>query len=711
MKQFNTVTMKQAVSHKNNASQRRMMSKRNKNKALSVLAAALVLCPVAMNQPNGGAAQPWLVSQAHAQVQAQAQTRTFEAPLVDWSHAQQVYRLAEGWLSEGEPGLPLEGERIEVSGLTGVRVTLRWLGLRMGTGQVSFEANKPEHGKAMDLTQMTRTAVRGAMLQVNDKLRQAASRGLDSAAADEQNSSQNNDSKNAGDSSKQPATNLRTIADLKGMLLMDIQIAGRLQTILVPAGSPADTLYHQFAPGYHGLRLTTRAVDGTPLASWLWPADSIAAGQTPHAQILQLMSGLGIKFGKEITIARPGGPQLESFEVIHMVRPGINQPITRLTRGNVMLPPTSVDARTLDAISTRIAAHLQARLRQDGQFPGTYLPSSDRHISQQASLADGALACYALSRWAVAGSLKPSDPQIAAAHAKVRLWFEANLPALLDEKINPAPAALALGLMTLTQNPALANLRDKRDQLALRLFNLRQDEGSFHTTTAKDAPEVDVPVGALIVDSLATYYLATQSTRVGNALPDTMNWVWDRTDPLRSIGALPWLLDADAKLETLTTRDGQNLFSPRSSRAARLARLLPTIEIIMNRQIIAPPANGPADVIGGFELREQDPTSPPNPDWRTAHMLMVISQSLRNTDLAVGRNRVEGILACGRAARFLGQLMFDEPGAYYVRNPANVIGGVRPVLWDNRLDLAPSAMTLLATTDLRKTLAQWANNQ
>lgn len=725
MQSFQTVTNTPAPSRKNNMPYKRMMSGRNMKWAVTFLATAMVALPVGPFTPLGS------ISQAQMGSDAGNAPKQLQAPLVDWSHAQQVYRMAEGWLREGEAGKTLQGDAINVTGLTGVRVTLRWLGLRMGTGQASFDVSTPADGKVINLTEMTRNAVRGAMLQVNDKLRQASTRGLELPVSKDSDNTNGADT----DATTQPAV-ARTIADLQGHLLMDIQIAGRLTPIRLPANAPAAALYHQFAPGYHGLRLSTRSTDGTPLASWLWPADSIAAGLSPHTQVLQLMSGLGLKIGQENTIARPTGPSLDSFEVIHMVRPGTNQPITRLTRGNLLLPPTSVDARTLEAMAGRIAQHLRTRQRNDGQFPGTYLPSSDRNISSEASQADGALACLALSRWANSGSLANNDPQVDQSNAAVRKWFEVNLPAMLKEDAEPSPAALALSLMTLTQNPALAGLRHERDQLAVKLMALRREDGSFHTAPAsrqapapvpaqaaepaaagdtaavvKDSPEVDVPVSALIADSLAAYYLATKSTQVAAALPATMTWVWDRTDPLRSMGALPWLLEADAQLETLTTRDGQNDLNPRGSRAARLARLLPTIEIIMSRQIIAEPAAGPADVIGGFELSEQDPATPPNPDWRTAHMLMIISQSLRNADLAVGRNRVEGILACGRAARFLGQLMFDEPGTFYVRNPANVIGGVRPVLWDNRLDLAPSAMTLLAACDLHKTLSQWAQSQ
>ncbi len=65
------------------------------------------------------------------------------------------------------------------------------------------------------------------------------------------------------------------------------------------------------------------------------------------------------------------------------------------------------------------------------------------------------------------------------------------------------------------------------------------------------------------------------------------------------------------------------------------------------------------------------------------------------------RQDVAGWVDCALAARFIAQLMVDQPGCYYVRSPDDVVGGVRRQLWDNTMDVEPVAMALLALTELQ----------
>jgi len=670
----------------------RNTASRNKwpiNNTTSGLLAALILS-------SGG-----LMGQFESTVMAQGPARAvvegkLDAPLVDWSHAQHIYRLSEKWIAQGNDAPVMDGPVIEVTGMAGVRVTIRWGGLRLGTGQATLDQLTPVRGNAYDLTQAARLAVRGAMLEVEESLRQSARRATVTTQPTE------------GESvSRGPAK----ITDLTGQLLVDIQIACQPQVIRIPADAAPGTIYRRFVPGFHGLRMTTRSHDGTPLSSWVWPADSLAAGLPPTSQVYQLMGGIGMKLGELNNVGKPGSPVLERFEVIHMVRPSATEPITRLIRGNVMLPPSSVDGRTVDNMTLRLVDHLRSRMREDGRFLGTYLPSSDTYQVPVARRDNAALAILALSRWTQSGIVPAGDPRIHEVNETVRQWINANLPEMLGAEENSSTTALSLTLMILSENPALDARQTERDQVAHKLLSLRNADGSFRASTDEKAGLADEPASALVVNSLAAYYSLSRDAATGQALANSMEWVWERVDPLKSMGALPWLLEADARLEAFTAPDGSNPMNPRGPRGARLARLMPTLDIIMSRQIVAPPEVGPADVVGGFLLRDLEEGDAPNPDWRAAHMMMILSQSLRNPDLFIARQRLEALLACGRAARFLGQLMFDEPGAFYVRSPDDVVGGVRPMLWDNRLDLSPTAMTLLACCDLRKTLQQWESQR
>ena len=126
---------------------------------------------------------------------------------------------------------------------------------------------------------------------------------------------------------------------------------------------------------------------------------------------------------------------------------------------------------------------------------------------------------------------------------------------------------------------------------------------------------------------------------------------------------------------------------------------------LCEQQVIEPPRLGPKDVIGGFELVKGPPNSPPNPDWRTAQLLSFLATCVRQPGITQGRDSYGWLLTGALAARFLGQLMMDEPNCYYVRNHPESLGGVRLCLWDNRLPINANAMSLLAVTELQEAKA------
>ena len=82
-----------------------------------------------------------------------------------------------------------------------------------------------------------------------------------------------------------------------------------------------------------------------------------------------------------------------------------------------------------------------------------------------------------------------------------------------------------------------------------------------------------------------------------------------------------------------------------------------------------------------------------------------MTHALKADDLTKPADKIKWMRDCQLACRFLAQLMIDEPGCYYVRGPQDAIGGVRLNLWDNKLAIWPSAMTLLALTELQEQMA------
>src|SRR5439155_25577164 len=118
------------------------------------------------------------------------------------------------------------------------------------------------------------------------------------------------------------------------------------------------------------------------------------------------------------------------------------------------------------------------------------------------------------------------------------------------------------------------------------------------------------------------------------------------------------------------------------------AKTLAELELaVIGKQVVGPPREGPADVIGGFDLAVNAGSRPPAPNWSTAPVLAFLADTLADEALAPKSARVPVLVSCGLAARFLGQLMFDEPSCFYVRSKKDALGGIRPALWDNTLSL------------------------
>jgi len=137
---------------------------------------------------------------------------------------------------------------------------------------------------------------------------------------------------------------------------------------------------------------------------------------------------------------------------------------------------------------------------------------------------------------------------------------------------------------------------------------------------------------------------------------------------------------------------------------ARRKGLSRLIKQLVPRQIIAPPELGSKDVIGGFALSNRPSSAPPAPDWHSAQVLALLATSMRDPKLMSDQDELGWLLTGSLTARFLGQLMMDKPSCYYVPAMDEALGGMRLSLWDNRLSISATAMSLLALTEMQTTV-------
>ncbi len=645
---------------------------------------------------RGGVAWAWagwlviaVVGSLMGPVDAQAQAgagpgEMIDAPLVDASHALRAHRQVEDWLALGEASLE-KADPIRVTGLFGVRMTLRIEGFEVGQGQAYRSAilsgggawEGAEAGGAVDLLPMLAQATEQAMAGVRQSLTDAQVRGLVQQRP-------------------QHEPKVLTVAEVSQRVVIELELGYGMQPVRVPADAGPDEVYARFAPSYHGLGF----VGSRPgSVSFVWPGEAIARNISPSSQVVLGLKRLSLDRSLAPGVARPDGVKLFRFQTHHLARPVSDMRPTVLIRGNADLPRFALSDHALESLGDRLVEHLFARLTSDGQVRGTYHPTSGRFEPQIAPDDQAALVCFALMRHSrYLHSARPGDlASEIFVERSLRVVTRLGLKSL-EAGDAADPRVLALVLLALVETPAGEGDKDLRDRLGARLVSLVKARGSG---AGGQAPPSDASA-ALMTAALGSWYAQTRQAALGEVVWAQLQHLWGGQRP-PNLSALPWLALTDELAGGVLAEA-----DPTGKRAEALAqrrdRVAQVIGRLCQRQVIEHPVLGPDDVLGGFVLTPGPAGSPPNPDWRNAQPLMLIAIALRDPAATQDRDKLGWLLTCGYAARFTGQLMMDEVNSYYVRDRSAALGGVRMALWDNRLALAPSAMSLLAVTELQQTL-------
>lgn len=622
-------------------------------------------------------------------MQAKAdQPAVLEAPLVDWSVAKAVYQQADKWIKDDKVERDVSARPLLVSGVVAVRVTLRFGGLTLATADALGNTERPQ--APSDLREMVARATELALVKYHDARDRSLSR--------------------PGTATKDKAPAKPGVIPLE----LDLQIAHSPSEILIPAAASPKAVYYQFAPGYHGLRLLSTA--NPPVTAMIWPGNAIASNLRPDSQITQLLSDAG--YGPQdvlnlpAKIGREGGPRLQRLDVIHLVRPFDGQPVAQLTRGNEIIPLEAVDMGTVESMAKRISRHLVTRIIAEGPAPGsltgTYLPTSDRYDPIEASLADTAMTAYALSRRAHRlGLADPNGLEFLNTKEKARVILDFLRKSLVNLKASEGdPEAKALLLLTLVEVPHLAELKGDRDKLGEALVNLQLAKNWF-VNPATRAP-VSFSQQAIVLAALTGLYEQTRDEKLAPVIEAGLDALWGSQPELADmVTAMPWMTTATVKMhrlnvatqtdETARARERQR-WTQRVEATRKLAEGLRARKMIRSK-----PAIGPIDVIGGYDLISETADGAPAPDWRSAHVLALLVSIDREPELVEGVKPHQTIFEATMTVRYLAQLMLDEPSSYYVRGArTDALDAVRLALWDNRLEVRPSAVTLLAITLLQE---------
>lgn len=608
-------------------------------------------------------------------------------PPVGEGHARSAHRLVEQWVQRG--GVP--GERagaIRVTDLVGVRVTLRSAGISLGDGTAFRPDLNPallaapvavggEPLAAADLVSLLERATSAAF---DDVMKRLEDRGLEArvrAAA------------GGGDDGGPPSRE-----QIGAGLEVDLQIARRGQRVVVRGDDPAGAVFARFAPGFHGLLVT--ADPERPVA--VWPATALALNLSPGRQIMRLLNAAGRDAADPEPLGRPDGVPLYRFDVLHVVRPRAAMAPVVLVRGGQLLPGRFVGQQMLAGMGERMARHLLARFIGGQRVRGSYHPSGDRFDPELADEQEAVLAALALMRYARDTRRRGHpDPLLgrfedAAAGVANRVAGRLLAPDDLDD-----PVTAGLALLTMLDAPAAAFEPALRDRLAAQLAEPDADRNPD-----PDAAEPLPPASeALVAAALAGRFEQSRDAALGARVAERLAALWGRGGGGFDVFALPWALEAHLVASGPLIEDG--LLEPAVAEA-RAAGLVALLDLVERRQVIGRPTLGPDDVMGGIVLRAAPEGSPPAPTWHTAHVVRFLALALRDDHTVPALRRPGVMVTASAAARFLGQLMIDEPSCFAVPNPDQALGGIRLALFDNTLDVAPTAVTLLAVTELTATL-------
>lgn len=614
-----------------------------------------------------------------------------EAPAVGWADGEAAFSWVQGWV-RSEDGVPDDAELPDrsVTSLFGVYVTLRDEGRVMGRGQamradIKDAIDRP--GKPIQLAPLLAAATRKALEQLKDK---QTKRAVELNIAD-------------------PELLDIAIMDARRRVQLDIQLGHSLESITLPASAKDEAVFTTFAPGHHGLRLAGPLAGN---ADYAWPAIELSRNNSPPRQIYRLMDLQGYDADELPLVARADGPALQRFSTIHMVRPGPAQPMRQLVRGNVLLQQQVIDSRTIAGLAERVARHMDQLIANDpvaGQerVRGTYQPSLQRYAPQWADDRETALLCYALTRHtAVAIDADLDNETMQARAQRVLRLVDQLAPAALPEGKRTKHLTAAFLLLTLCETPVglKPDQLDLRQKLGQTLVALQHPEGGGYRIDATSDKRLPRASAAVITAALASYYDSTRSKALAEPIWNVLSDLIKANENNPRVVDLLWVAHAlDAAGPALAKAQPDPDASAKTLDTWR-KQLADYLDLLSEQQIRSKPILGPEDISGGFILEKPTPGSPPEPTWQSAMPTAMLAFGLRDPGIIPADNNFGPVLTAGLAARYLGQLIITPPSAYYLRDPAPALGGVRRTLWDNTLYPDCSAITLIALAELQQTL-------
>ncbi len=560
-----------------------------------------------------------------------------------------AYRLVESWVRAWE--VPADAgaaglERIGEGGIGGASVTLRLAGQVIGRGS-------DLGGGAESVWR----AARGAMVEADRRLPRGS--GLLAEGA---------------------------LKETTGQVMISLELAGQPLAIVPTPATYSDAAV-ALAPGLDGVAVRLGAAGRVGV---VFPGRMLASnmlGGTALSQAAAEAGGeaaLGLVEPKEL-VERHGASLLR-FRVSHLAQTAPGQPPVFLERGGRVIGVGEMTVGALREMADGLAGHLRARL-EDHSAGAVYEPWRDAAADGRVlSLMDRALAAAALEQHARMGYVSDRDRVLAAelVDATVGEVFReiersAHEPGR-ERVLGAAELAVAVSLM------AEASGTDKRSWGWL----LRVLDGERRL-----AAELPAATRGVVAFGMAT--VAGLEGAPADAAPVASNAVravFRETPEGDLVGQMPWLGWAEVRLA------GEGADVPAAVALRRMR------ERVWEHQLTAAVAGeDEQDLVGGIVFTKGRTAIP---TWQSARPLAFVA-----TMLGDGRLTEEGefnaeLVRLLTSLRFLRQLQVDESAMWMYPSPERALGGIRASVWDQRMPIEASALTLLAVCETLEALEKKA---
>lgn len=449
----------------------------------------------------------------------------------------------------------------------------------------------------------------------------------------------------------------------------------------------------ELAPGLDGTaaRLGERAGAVFPsvmLASNMDPGRGLASAVSRATDDATLILKPPEELAKEL------GATFYRFRATHVAQPAPGEPPLFLHRGGRTVEPRELDEAELRRWADGLAENLRKR-RWPGVekygLQGTYDPVSGKYEAAWAPPGDQALVALSLVQYFETPGVDSAGSRRARAEAAAIL-ADLGVAEEGETQLNTEPAAEALAWVALRalgadgSNAGLDAISARADEL--RPMFARLDDGLRQALDNR-------PHRAAV----SVWALARRCVVLSEAEPVVearLRAMYREVEPGQLVSLMPWLGWAELAWARFEKEPGV------ASPIAAAVALREMRSLMWEHQLRADDYPfDQRDLAGGIVFTS---ARNPLPSWQSARPLAFVGTMLGDPRLTDEKETTREIVKLLAALRFLRQLSAGQAEGCLYADPARAMWGVRVSLWDQRMPVDATAMTLMAVCETLRSL-------